>query len=94
MNNIVVVLSSCIDGNVVNCEVASVEVTGDVVEYSWFDVVDVAVMVCKNVCSDCSKVNGGLDIVVIGVVENKFGAKVAVEVPKWLSTAVHLNTIN
>ena len=39
-------------------------------------------MVCKNVCSDCSKVNGGLDIVVIGVVENTFGAKVAVEGPK------------
>ena len=89
MDNIVVVLSSCIDGNVVNCEVASVEVTGNVVEYSWFDVVDVVVMVCKNVTADCSKVNGGLDIVVIGVVENKFGAEVAVEGPKWLSTAVH-----
>ena len=33
-DNIFVVLSSCIDGNVVNCEVASVEVTGNVAEYS------------------------------------------------------------
>ena len=89
MDNIVVVLSSCIDGNVVNCEVASVVVTGNVVEYSWFDVVDVVVMVCKKVSADCSKVDAGLDIVVIGVVENKFVAKVAVEGPKWLSTAVH-----
>ena len=34
MDNIIVVLSSCFDGNVVNCEEASVEVTGNVVEYS------------------------------------------------------------
>ena len=57
--------------------------------YSWFDVVDVVVMVCKNVCSDCAKLDAGLDIDVIGVVEETFGAKVAVEGPKWLSTAIH-----
>ena len=39
-------------------------------------------MISKNVCADCSKVDAGLDIVVIGVVENKFGAEVAVEGPK------------
>ena len=89
MDNIVVVLSSCIDGNVVNCEVASVEVTGNVAEYSWFDVVDVVAMVCRNVCVDCSKVDAELIIDVIGVVEKKFGAKVAAEGPKWLSTAIH-----
>ena len=89
MDNIVVVLSSCIDGNVVNCEEASVEVTGNVVEYSWFDVVDVVVMVCKNVCADCSKVDARLDLDVIGVVEKTFGVRVAVEGPKWLSIAIH-----
>ena len=39
-------------------------------------------MVCKNVCADGSKVDAGIDIVFIGVVENKFVAKVAVEGPK------------
>ena len=39
-------------------------------------------MVCENVCSDCAKLDVGLDRYVIGVVEKTFGAKVAVEGPK------------
>ena len=34
VDDIVAVLNSCIDGTVGNCEVASVEVAGNVVEYS------------------------------------------------------------
>ena len=89
MDNIVAVLSSCIDGTNGNCDVVGIEVTGNVVEYSWFDVVDVVVMVCKNVCADCSKVDARLDLDVIGVVEKTFGVRVAVEGPKWLSIAIH-----
>ena len=85
----VAVLSSCIDGAVGNCEVASVEITENVVGYCWFDVVDVVVMVCENVCSDCAKLDVGLDRYVIGVVEKTFGVRVAVEGPKWLSIAIH-----
>ena len=89
MDNIVAVLSSCIDGTDGNCDVACIEVTGNVVEYSWFGVVDVVVMVCENVCADCSKVDARLDLDVIGVVEKTFGVTVAVEGPKWLSIAIH-----
>ena len=39
-------------------------------------------MVCRNVCADCSKVDVGLDRDVIGVVEKTSGAKVAAEGPK------------
>ena len=39
-------------------------------------------MVCKNVCADCSKVDARLDVDVVGVVEKKFGVRVAVEGPK------------
>lgn len=74
MDNIVAVLSSCIDVTVGFCDVAGAEVTGNVVEYSWFDVVDVVVMVCKNVWSDGSIVDAGLDLDVIGVVEKTFCA--------------------
>ena len=39
-------------------------------------------MVCKKVCADCSKVDARLDVDVVGVVEKKFGVRVAVEGPK------------
>ena len=44
--------------------------------------VDVVVMVCKNVGSDCAKLDAGLDVDVMNIVEETFGAKVAVEGPK------------